>query len=117
MAEVWWTSAAGWTGEADAAASFTAGAADMALRTVMLGVCDECGGPLTEIWSAGRNVPVTVVYVAGPGEDLAEALEERDPGEADDGLPAGGGGVAAGGAVRSRTRSGRSARPRTSALS
>jgi hypothetical protein len=52
-------------------------AEDLALRTAALGVCEYCGGPLTEVWSAGCGT-TTVTYSNGAADD--------------DSRPAGGGG-------------------------
>lgn len=47
-------------------------AEDLALRTAALGVCEYCGGPLTEIWSAGCSRS-TVTYVNGAADDRRPA--------------------------------------------
>jgi hypothetical protein len=44
-------------------------AENMALRTAALGACDECHGPLTEIWTAGRSTSTTT-FCAGTLETV-----------------------------------------------
>ncbi len=46
-------------------------AEDLALRTAALGLCEYCGGPLTEIWSAGWSRSRNTVTYAGGGNSTA----------------------------------------------